>query len=107
MDKNFRRALYTALVAGGLVVVGATAAYAAADAPRDAVAQGAPEATEGAASTDGASVATLSVGTVEAPSGFPGSTIWRPQWVRVLASTDPAFVSPPSARFCNAVSAIS
>ena len=29
MDKNFRRVLYTALVAGGLVVVGATSAYAA------------------------------------------------------------------------------
>ncbi|MFD7309339.1 hypothetical protein [Promicromonospora sp. NPDC059942] len=49
MHKNFRRALYTALVTGGLVVVGAASAYAVGGGQPDA-AQGAPETIEGAAS---------------------------------------------------------
>nr|WP_285100430.1 hypothetical protein [Promicromonospora sp. MEB111] len=61
MHKNFRRALYTALVTGGLVVVGAASAYAAGDGLPDP-AQGAPEAIEGAASP------------AAAPEGLAGDT---------------------------------
>ncbi|MEU4360906.1 hypothetical protein [Promicromonospora sp. NPDC023987] len=39
MDRNIRRVLYTALVAGGLVVVGASSAYAAGDGLLDPVTQ--------------------------------------------------------------------
>ncbi|MGI5188608.1 hypothetical protein ACQEVI_10770 [Promicromonospora sp. CA-289599] len=41
MDKNFQRVLYTALVAGGLMVVGASSAHAAEEGLLDPVAQGA------------------------------------------------------------------
>ncbi|MEV0895088.1 hypothetical protein [Promicromonospora sp. NPDC050262] len=61
MHKNFRRALYTALVTGGLVVVGAASAYAAGDGLPDP-AQGAPETIEGAASP------------AAAPEGLAGDT---------------------------------
>ena len=54
MDKYFRRVLYTALVAGGLMVVGSSSAYAAGEGLLDPVTQGAPKTTEGAASTGGA-----------------------------------------------------
>jgi hypothetical protein len=39
MDRNFRRVLYTALVAGGLMVVGASSAYAAGEGLLDPVTQ--------------------------------------------------------------------
>lgn len=54
MDKYFRRVLYTALVAGGLMVVGASSAYAAGEGLVDPVTQGTPETTEEAAPTGGA-----------------------------------------------------
>jgi hypothetical protein len=54
MDKNFRRVLYTALVAGGLMVVGASSAHAAEEGLLDPVTQGAvdPVAEEPAARGD-------------------------------------------------------
>jgi hypothetical protein len=46
MDKNFRRVLYTALVAGGLMVVGASSAHAAEEGLLDPVTQGAIDSVE-------------------------------------------------------------
>jgi hypothetical protein len=46
MDRNFRRALYTALVAGGLMVVGASSAHAAEERLLDPVTQGATDSAE-------------------------------------------------------------
>jgi hypothetical protein len=46
MDKNFRRVLYTALVAGGLMVVGASSAHAAEEGLLDPVTQGAVDPVE-------------------------------------------------------------
>jgi hypothetical protein len=46
MDRNFRRVLYTALVAGGLMVVGASSAHAAEDGLLDPVTQGATDSVE-------------------------------------------------------------
>ncbi|WP_207211879.1 hypothetical protein [Promicromonospora panici] len=52
MDRNIRRALYTALVAGGIVLAGAAAAHAAERLPEPAT-QGATDAIEGSAATRG------------------------------------------------------
>lgn len=46
MDKNFRRVLYTALVAGALMVVGASSAHAAEEGLLDPVTQGAIDSVE-------------------------------------------------------------
>lgn len=54
MDRNFRRVLYTALVAGGLMAVGASAAHAAAEGPSDPVTQGTTDTTEEAPAERGA-----------------------------------------------------
>ncbi|GHH71334.1 hypothetical protein [Promicromonospora soli] len=54
MDKNFRRALYIALVAGGLVVVDASSAYAAEEGLLDPVTQGVTDGVEGAAAAGSA-----------------------------------------------------
>ena len=53
MDRNIRRVLYTALVAGGLVVVGASSAYAAGDSLLDPVTQETTGTTEGAPAARG------------------------------------------------------
>ena len=52
MDRNIRRVLYTALVAGGLAVVGASSAHAAGEDLLDPVTQGATETIEDAPSRD-------------------------------------------------------
>lgn len=49
MDRTIRRALYTALVAGGLVVVGASPAYAMVEGLSDSVANGETDAADAAA----------------------------------------------------------
>jgi hypothetical protein len=54
MDRTFRRVLITALVAGGLVVVGASSAYAAGEGLLDPVTQGATDTAEGAGFAGGA-----------------------------------------------------
>ncbi|MFD6138867.1 hypothetical protein [Promicromonospora sp. NPDC060271] len=46
MDKNFRRVLYTALVAGGLMVAGASSAHAAEEGLLDPVTQGTADSVE-------------------------------------------------------------
>ncbi|WP_275005186.1 hypothetical protein, partial [Promicromonospora iranensis] len=53
MDKYFRRALYTALVAGGLMVVGASSAHAAAGGLLDPATQGATDVVEDDATVRG------------------------------------------------------
>ncbi|GAB2498017.1 hypothetical protein GCM10027063_41810 [Promicromonospora xylanilytica] len=53
MDRNFRRVLYTALVAGGLAVVGASSAHAAGEGPPDPVTQETTATTEHASVTGG------------------------------------------------------
>jgi hypothetical protein len=53
MDKNFRRVLYTALVAGGLMVVGASSAHAAEEGLLDPVTQGAVDSVEEEPATRG------------------------------------------------------
>lgn len=56
MDRNIRRALYTALVAGGLVVVGASSAHAAGNGLSDPATQGATGTAVGAATAREAAV---------------------------------------------------
>ncbi|WP_369370236.1 hypothetical protein AB1046_15725 [Promicromonospora sp. Populi] len=53
MDRSIRRALYTVLVAGGLVVVGASTAHAAGEGLLDPVTQGTTETSQEAADTRG------------------------------------------------------
>ncbi|MFC8796359.1 hypothetical protein ACFT2C_01380 [Promicromonospora sp. NPDC057138] len=53
MDKNIRRALYTALVAGGLMVAGASAAHAAEEGLPEPVTQGTTDTIEGSAAARG------------------------------------------------------
>ncbi|MGW2093443.1 hypothetical protein [Promicromonospora sukumoe] len=74
MDKNFRRALFTALVTGGLVVVGAASAYAGDGLP-DPTTQEAPETIEGAASADADADAASDEAVSDGAAGVPGEGI--------------------------------
>ena len=65
MDKNFRRVLYTALVAGGLVVVGASSAHAAEEGLLDPVTQGV---------TDSVAEEPAARGDLVAPESAPAGT---------------------------------
>jgi hypothetical protein len=82
LDKNFRRVLYIALVAGGLVVVDASSAYAAEEGLLDPVTQGVTDKAEGAATTGSA----LDAVVVDAPQAGKG--------VDATAGDGPAGVAP-------------
>lgn len=79
MDKNFRRVLYTALVVGGLMVVGASSAYAAEEglsAPVAPVAPGATAADDGAVvGADGAAAEADAPAGAAGPQGLVGDLV--------------------------------
>jgi hypothetical protein len=105
MDKNFRRVLYTALVAGGLMVVGASSAHAAEEGLLDPVTQGAVDsveeepaargdldAVESAPAVAGADVDAADAGAATDGKGLVGDLVGREGIIGSLLDADVAGV---------------